>query len=75
MEKRSVGWILSNLNFIPINSLVLVDVVVSRLYLSCNYNKQYSMCGKTRGGQQGIYNLTKPVGVNENLGVEGTRGG
>ena len=29
---------------------------------------QYSICGKTRGGQQCI--LTKPVGVNENLGVE-----
>ena len=31
---------------------------------------QYSICGKTRGGSEGISNvfLTKPVGVNENLG-------
>ena len=33
---------------------------------------QYSICGKTRGGQKCIFDvfLTKPVGVNKNLGVE-----
>ena len=38
---------------------------------------QYSICGKTRGGQQCIFDvfLTKPVGVNENLGVERHQGG
>ena len=34
----------------------------------CGYG-QYSICGKTRGGQQCIFDvfLTKPVEVNENL--------
>ena len=33
--------------------------------------RQYSICGKTRGGQQCILTVfTKPVRVNENLRVE-----
>ena len=33
---------------------------------------QEAICGNTRGGQQCIFDvfLTKPVGVNDNLGVE-----
>ena len=35
---------------------------------------QFSICGETREGVSNVF-LTKLVGVNENLGVEGTRGG
>ena len=52
--------------------LLLYDVVVvcvQMLYDAVVACVQYSICGKTRGGQQCIFTFfTKPVGINENLG-------